>query len=495
MLRLSIVLSIIILLPILQYSHATSAFLATDKDEVSLGDDLTIMLAEPDVNIDSRSMERIPLAKIFLTTDKFDETSLDKVLSRTGISVNHPFLQETGFNTGVFEITLESISSNLVSRGSQIQIIYFDETPAGSGSAIRVQTVIPVVEGKVAIIFDRSEYSVFGTVEIKLIADMFNINRNKIDTVNTLTGSRVAVTASSGETYYPPMFETGLSTGTFIGKLQLTSDQNEKKGDLIVRGGDRIKVSVSIAPGFEVSDLATITTTLGSIAFDKATYSIGDSVKITVNDRDENKDDNTIDTVQARVWSNTSIKGLVLTLQETEVSSGVFEGILTISSDWKGIILLKGDTLLISDNDILIAQYGDRTVPSLTRAKMENLFTKALIGTDSEIILSDPLVLDQDGQNITSIKVGSNVTVQASITNARASTQNFNYVIHISDSNGFTSNLSFIIGALEPYQSIIIDRLWMPEARDTFTIRVFLWSDFDDPLALSNVMESMLKVV
>lgn len=494
MFRLSIVLSIIILLPILQYSNATSAFLATDKDEVSLGDDLTIMLTEPDANIDSRSMERIPLAKIFLTTDKFDETSLDKVLSRTGISVNHPFLQETGFNTGVFEITLESISSNFVSRGSRIQIIYFDETPAGSGSAIRVQTVIPVVEGKIAIIFDKHEYSVFGTVEIRLIADMFNINRNKIDTINTPTGSRVAVTASSGETYYPPMFETGLSTGTFIGKLQLTSSQNEKKGDLVVRGGDRIKVTVSIVPGFEVSDLATITTTLGSIEFDKATYSIGDSVKITVNDMDENKDSSAIDTVQARVWSNTSIKGLVLALQETEVSSGVFEGILTISSDWKGIVL-EGDTLLVSDNDILIAQYGDRTAPSLAKTKMENVFAKALIGTDSEIILSDPVVLDQDGQSTTSIKFGSNVTVQASITNARTLMQNFIYVIHISDSNGFTSNLSFIIGTLEPYQSIIIDRLWMPEARDTFTIRVFLWNDLDDPLTLSNTRESVLKVV
>jgi hypothetical protein len=493
MFRLPIVLSIIILLPIWQYSHATSAFLATDKDEVSLGDDLTIMLAEPDANIDSRSMERIPLAKIFLTTDKFDETSLDKVLSRTGISINHPFLQETGFNTGVFEITLESISSNFVSRGSRIQIIYFDETPAGSGSAIRVQTVIPVVEGKIAIIFDKHEYSVFGTVEIKLIADMFNINRNKIDTINTPTGSRVAVTASSGETYYPPMFETGLSTGTFIGKLQLTSDQNEKKGDLVVRGGDRIKVTVSIVPGFEVSDLATITTTLGSIEFDKATYSIGDSVKITVNDMDENKDSSAIDTVQARVWSNTSIKGLVLALQETEVSSGVFEGILTISSDWKGIVL-EGDTLLVSDNDILIAQYGDRTVPSLTKAKMENVFAKAAIGSARETVLSDPVILDQNGLKIAGMRIGDNATIQASITNAKTLKQTFVYVTRISDSEGFTSFISFVTGTFEPYQSISIGHNWIPDRKDTYTIEVLLWSSLEEPIVFSPIKKTIVEV-
>jgi hypothetical protein len=145
------------------YVNATDAYLDTDKDEISLGEELTIRVAEPDANLDSRSIDRIPLNQVLITTNKFDETPLDKVLAITGIRASQSSLRETGFNTGVFEVTLENINSKLVNRGSQIKIIYLDNTPSGSGSPVRIQKVVQVVEAKIAIaiVFDRKEYSPF----------------------------------------------------------------------------------------------------------------------------------------------------------------------------------------------------------------------------------------------------------------------------------------------------------------------------------------------
>ncbi|MGH9876818.1 MAG: hypothetical protein ACRD5H_04215, partial [Nitrososphaerales archaeon] len=66
-------------------AEAVAAFVETDTDEIFLGQDLTIRIAEPDANFDSRSMERLPFTIISITTNKFDEESLDRVLDKTGI--------------------------------------------------------------------------------------------------------------------------------------------------------------------------------------------------------------------------------------------------------------------------------------------------------------------------------------------------------------------------------------------------------------------------
>lgn len=465
------------------YVNATTAFLDTDKDEVSLGDDLTILLAEPDANFDSRTIEKIPFSKILISTNKFDETPLDNVIIKTGISVNHSFLRETGFNTGIFEVTLESINDSLANRGSQIRIIYFDNTPSGGGSAIRVETVIPVVEARIAVMFDRNEYSPFDQVTVKLIGKMFNVNRNKIDTLNTPTGGKVAITTND-QTYYPPMFETGVDTNTFVGKVRLTADQNEKDGDLIVTSGDRIRVTVTIVPGFELSDLASIVSTVGSISLDRSEYSAGDVVRVNVIDRDENRDPDAIDTVKARIWSNSDISGIELTLRETETSSGIFEGTLTLSSDRTG-------NLLVSENDVLIAFYKDRTLPSY--AETNSLFATATIGTSVGVIVSKPTIIVEDN-NVESVEIGTKTTIQSSITNVNNAQETLVYIIRVIDENGFTSHISFVTGTLEPYQSISVGRNWIPDMKGKYAIEVFTWGSLTEPTVLSTMKRTTIVV-
>ncbi|MEM3083596.1 MAG: hypothetical protein QXN83_03275 [Nitrososphaerales archaeon] len=474
----------------LEHHHvdASTAYLNTDKDKVSLGEDLTISLAEPDANRDSRSMERVPLNVILISTNKFDETPLDVILDRTGMRASQPFLIETGFNTGIFEVTLESINNKLVDRGSQIRVIYF-ETPAGGGSPVRIEKTVQVVEGIIAISFDRKEYSPFDQVEVKLLAQMFNVNRNKIDTLNTPSGGRVAITTGSGQTYYPPMFETDVNTGIFVGKVNLTLDKSIRDGDLIVTGRDRIVVTVSIIPGFVVSDYALVTMTLGSITFDRTEYTIGDVMKLTVKDLDANIDPNSTDTVKVRVWSNTDVAGMELELTETDRSTGIFEGTLALTP-----ASTTEKNLSVSENDILVAVYTDRTVPSPTEMiTSKDLLASAKIGIATNVMLSNPVVLDQNEHNV-NIEVGSQTIIQASITNAKTVDETFVYIIRINDTDNFTSDLSFITGKLEAYQSISIGRQWSPQVKGVYTIHVLLWSGLEEPVILSPAKKIMVTV-
>jgi hypothetical protein len=474
----------------ISHVSAVDAFLDTDKNEVSLGEDLTIRLAEDDANLDSRSIERIPLDSILITTDKFDERPLDEVVGKTGIRTTQSFLRETGFNTGIFEVTLESINSKLVNRGSQIKIIYFDETPSGGGSPVRIQRVIPVVEARILVSFDRSEYSLYDDIEVRLVAQMFNVDRSKIDTLDSGTGNGLAVSTSSGKTFHPPLQETGINTGIFVGKVRLTADERERDGDLLVSDGERIRVALSIVPGFEVSDLADITSFLGEIRFDKSRYSIGEIVTLLVEDRDENKHSDSIDTIQVRVWSNSDILGTDLTLRETESSSGAFKGTFTLSER------SSKDTLLVSTDDIILAKYIDKTVPSLTGpVTARDLFARSSVGSVlGKVLVSNPLLLDEKGNFLGRIRTGMNVTIQSSLTNINEMKQEFFYIIHISDEKGLTSQLAFIKVTLEPYQSISIGREWTTGDDGRYTAEIFIWNSLIEPLILAPAKKTIITV-
>ena len=47
-----------------------------DKDKINLGNNLTIQLAEPNSNMNSRTMYWIPVDVIFMNTDKFGKIPL-----------------------------------------------------------------------------------------------------------------------------------------------------------------------------------------------------------------------------------------------------------------------------------------------------------------------------------------------------------------------------------------------------------------------------------
>ncbi|MGH9922529.1 MAG: hypothetical protein ACRD38_07240 [Nitrososphaerales archaeon] len=453
----------------------------TDKDEIFLGQDLTIRIAEPDANFDSRSMERLPFTIISITTNKFDEESLDRVLDKTGIRTTQPSLMETGFNTGVFEVTLESINDSLVTRGHDIRIVYIDNTPSGGSSPTRIETVVHVGKASISVTFDKNEYSQFDTVELTVVAQMFNVNRDKIDTLNTPSGGSIVVIAPSGQKYFPPMIESGMNTGVFIGKIKLTSDPDYKEGDLVVKSGDRIRVSAAIIPGIEAGDSASITTRLGSISFDRSDYEIGDTVNLIVIDPDENKDSDVIDIVQVRVWSGTDPNGISLTLYEMGLFSGTFEGKFTLG--------VTNQTLQVSENDIMFAKYNDRTVQSLTQPASKDLFVSARIGAmlHTDVLISEPSLYDQDGNELTNIRTGSIVAVQSSLTNSLAEKQPFVYITHVKDADGFTVQLSFVKGSFEPFQSLRVAQSWIPDLAGKYTVEVLVWDSIEQPSPLSPI--------
>ena len=81
--------------------------------------------------------------------------------------------------------------------------------------------------------------------------------------------------------------------------------------------------------------------------------------KIQVIDNDMNKKSDEIDKFKIRVWSNSYPTGIIISVYETEKSSGVFDSPVYFSED-----VSAGQRLHVLEGDAVTATYEDSTLPS-----------------------------------------------------------------------------------------------------------------------------------
>ena len=109
------------------------------KENPRIGQKFTVTLYEPDANLDSDDVDRIPLNKIQFRANNGIRTTL----ANTAFDANSSFLLETGKNTNVFVVTIEIprfIDGKVVHIGSWFELTYIDTTsPSESAEEIEVR--------------------------------------------------------------------------------------------------------------------------------------------------------------------------------------------------------------------------------------------------------------------------------------------------------------------------------------------------------------------
>jgi hypothetical protein len=162
--------------------------------------------------------------------------------------------------------------------------------------------------------------------------------------------------------------------------------------------------------------------------------------------------------------------------------SGTFEGKFVLGGT-------ANQTLQVSENDIIFAKYNDRTVQSLNQPASKELFVSARVGSlfYADILISEPSLYDQDGNEVENIRTSTIVAVQSSLTNSLTKKQPFVYITHVKDADGFTVQLSFVKGALEPFQSLKVAQSWIPDLSGKYVVEVFVWDSIEDPSPLSPI--------
>ena len=104
-----------------------------------IGQKFTIMIHEPDANLDSDEVNRIPLSKIQFKA----KNGIKTTLANSAFDANSRFLLETGENTNLFAVTIKIprfIDGKVVHIGSWFEISYIDRTsPSESVEEIKMR--------------------------------------------------------------------------------------------------------------------------------------------------------------------------------------------------------------------------------------------------------------------------------------------------------------------------------------------------------------------
>jgi hypothetical protein len=499
-----------------------TAQITTDKPTYDLGQTIILRVVEPDWNFDSDKVDEISLSALgsdfVVNSDKVSDTQLATLGTISGISLDpSSTIRETDKNTGIFEIKIKNINSNLVSRGKNLEFTYTDETPSGGGTEIDVKQTVLITSAQVDIIFDKETYTPFDRVLVSIVDPAANQDP---DTKDKLTGdARVRVIVGGTSSTQTSNFEeTEANSGVFRYKPNdkgiLITDINPN-----AKPGDGIRVEYrSPDKQTEISKSVPIVFNNGTISLDKDSYKPGETAVITINDPDENRNPDIPDQFEVKVVSTTDPTGIKVTVRETGDRTGVFKAEVILTTD-----LSSGNRLQVKEGDQITAIYTDETLPNAQtinqqlvnrpnvtpvpgdiRTSLRTLQTldvqaSAVVGVllapTERTTVAKPSLRDQAGNVLQQASVDVPVSIASSIKNNTQQPQKFVYIVQVKDADGFVVSISTVGGTLPAGQSFDVSASWTPTAAGTYTVEVFVWTELGKPSPLSKVETATVTVV
>ncbi|ABX13358.1 hypothetical protein [Nitrosopumilus maritimus] len=244
---------------------------------------------------------------------------------------------------------------------------------------------------------------------------------------------------------------------------------------------DDLAVSVELHPfPFEQLDAK-------NIEWSQANYSTKNgtsSAKIIVTDHEQNKFANSIDTVKAKILSDSSLEGITIDLYETSKDSGVFERTFAFSDKRSGPNILYGN-----QGDTMTALYD----PQQSIDSKNFLTATTLLGSTGPPLerapVSAPRISDLKHNTIVYPVVGEQVLLTSDIANQQDREQRFVWIAQIIDSDKKTQALSWIDGTLNPLSSFSPATSWIPNVAGDYRVVFFVWQSIENPTALSPPIE------
>ena len=120
----------------------TYAQIQSSADKTRIGHEFVLRLYEPDANLDSKDVDRIPLNRL----EYRGEGGIRITLNNPAFDANSSYILETGENTGIFEVKIKiprQLDGKVVHIGDWYEIRYVDTTtPSGTNEKIILKSKI-----------------------------------------------------------------------------------------------------------------------------------------------------------------------------------------------------------------------------------------------------------------------------------------------------------------------------------------------------------------
>ncbi|MEM2920366.1 MAG: hypothetical protein QXU29_06380 [Candidatus Nitrosocaldus sp.] len=480
-----------------------TATITSDKPTYDLGSTITLQIREPDWNNDSDKVDEISIniADLVVDSDKVTDRTLAQIANIPGITLDPSgVLRETGPNTGIFEIKIQNINAELVSRGRNLEFTYTDRTPSGGGLEQEVKLTLLITSPRPDIVFDREVYTPFDRMCIQIVDPGANSDSDRKELLSDVGNARLRIIVGGISKDYTNQFEeTAPDSGVFQFRTSPNcvpiSDVNAS-----AKPGDGIRVEYRTADRqLELSKTARIAFNDGSVTFDKDSYRPGETARITIEDPDENRNPDVPDQFTIKVISDTDPAGINVTVRETGDRTGRFTVDIILTSD-----VSSGNRLQVREGDQITAIYTDETLPGaqtitqqlvnrenttgLRTLQTRDVAATATIGViippTERFAVQQPRTVDQAG-NPTTPSVNVPVSIATQIKNNTARAMDYVYIVQVKDANGVVVSLSTVSSTLDAGRTANVSASWMPTAPGTYTIETFVWSELGKPSPLS----------
>lgn len=463
----------------------TTGTLELDKSIYKVNEYVAATVVDPDMNKDPKAKDTIT-GRLTVKSDT----------APGGVSVD---LTETGKDTDTFtgkiKITLTGAAGELkVKRGDTITVTYKDEETSGGGGTIKVTKTARVFSADGSIALDKSVYSPRSKVKITVTDPDENINSNAIDTI---TGKVRVYTTSDPSGITIDVTETDVDTGVFTATIKLaetTSGMNLKA----THGDGLTAVYTEEADAAGNKDVArrvsaSISYQTATMTFDKNIYLMTDTATITLNEPDKNLDPSLKESVTVTVTSTSDSAGIRVTLIETDVDTGIFNGTFTFTSGTS-----VGTMLQAKKGDTIKAIYRDYSPSEYPTPESVLVTAEATIGVpyiEKPITAGTPALKDPTtGEVLTKGEVGKTVMLSTEMENTSEEDQEMLYIVQVKDATGRVVYISFISGTVPALKTYTFGIGWTPEEPGTYTIEVFAWRSWAEPTPLSTVTTTTITV-
>jgi hypothetical protein len=507
--------------------------LISDKSVYVTGSDAILSIVDPDLNLDSGTVESYDLGLVQWDSDAAkvtldDETEFDPEPSK---------FRETGADTGVFQVVIEipdkitavgTSTAVSLDSGEKIALEYVDYGTAGEDNYSTTSTediglTIYSSNFGATIELDKKVYTWTDRVFVNITAPDHNTDTGMVEEIggdSTLT----AQTRGDKLTNYK-LVETGPDTGIFWGEITLNGFAHDADGDsttgnaggvtgnegpvgtqsdtaagptdglLNATDSDGITVSFTFSEDQTVISSSLVRWNIAETAFDESAYLANSSAIVNVSDIDMNLNNDTVENFTVELWSDSDSGGIDLTVTETSEASGEFSGVVFFTTSDAS----SGHTLRVSEGDTITASYEDNTLPEpYSNTDSLNVTSTAVIGTIIPPLERAPAAnlrtVDAFGADLDVVSVDQQVQLQADIANGSDGEQAFAYLVQVQNDSGVTVSLAWITGTLSSGQSFSPALSWIPTESGSYTATAFVWESVSNPTALSASISTTITV-
>ncbi|MFQ5940099.1 MAG: FxLYD domain-containing protein [Nitrososphaerales archaeon] len=137
--------------------------------------------------------------------------------------------------------------------------------------------------------------------------------------------------------------------------------------------------------------------------------------------------------------------------------------------------------------------YADSEQFSTAPFGLQSVVNPADIG--NKVSVSRLALVDQQGQGIGKFAPNERAWIKSVLKSESSMEQDFTYIVQIKDKDGFSVELKWINGVLEPHMSLTQSISWTPDDEGIYFAEIFVWHGMENPIPLSTSIKTIILFV